>query len=66
MQILSDKYKAAEKDLIDLEDIFQAVEMQAKSFQKKLERVTDGNEADLLVIKLGQIMDSHAQNMEKI
>jgi hypothetical protein len=39
---------------------------QAIIFQRALERVTDGNEADSLIIEMGRILDNHQAKMLEI
>ncbi len=66
MKILTERYDNAKAELQCLEACFSNVEMQAKKFGAMLDRVVDGNEADLLVIEIGRIMDKHARNMENM
>lgn len=66
MKILSDKYDEAKAELDWLVECFHNVEIQVKKFDVALEQVTDGNEADLLVMEVGRIMDAHAKNIEDL
>lgn len=66
MEITSKEYKRAYNELVELQDIYNAVEQQAKVFKRYLEKIENQEEIGLLVIELGKTLDIHAKNMSEI
>jgi len=66
MDLTSKEYKTCDAKINNMKAALDSVASWAKDVTKTLAKVKNEDEMGVLMVKIGQIMDAHAKQMEEI